>query len=214
VYHEDNPAMERSLGGASLLASVRPFPYALLQTMEQKNPESKLLNRKELYSGIIVNLHVDTIQLPTGAEGIREVVLHPGGVVAVPVLADGRLLLIRQFRYPLQKYILEFPAGKLDSNQSPRDTIARELEEETGYTAAVVNHEFSFYTSPGISNEVIHLFTVGELSPVPQRLQEGEHLTVEAYTLQECLAMIETGEIADGKTILGILWYQKKFGAK
>ena len=99
----------------------------------EQNPETTVAQHDVLYRGKVVDLFVDTVRLPSGRNVIREVVHHPGGVVALPVLDDGRLLLIRQFRYPLQKYILEFPAGKLDSGQSPLDTMRRELEEETGY---------------------------------------------------------------------------------
>lgn len=179
--------------------------------MEMANPEKKVLKHEELYRGVIVHLHVDTVQLLSGRTAIREVVLHPGGVVAVPVLDDGRLLLIRQFRYPLGKYILEFPAGKLEPNRPPLETMSRELEEETGYRADILKHEFSLYTSPGIINEVVHLFTARSLSPVAQRPEEGEHITVEAYSLDECLRKIEAGEIMDGKTIIGLLWYRLKY---
>jgi len=179
--------------------------------MEPINPETAILDHQEVYSGKIVKLHVDKIRQASGRTTIREVVLHPGGVTAVPVLDDGRLLLIRQFRYPIGKYILELPAGKLDSGQSPAETVAREIEEETGHSAGSLTHECSFYTSPGISNELIHLFMACDLTVCAQRLEEGEHITVEAYTLEECLQKIRTGEINDGKTILGILWYQLKF---
>jgi ADP-ribose pyrophosphatase len=175
--------------------------------MNQENPETAVLNHQEIYSGKIVALHVDTIRQASGRTTIREIVLHPGGVAAIPVLKDGRLLLIRQFRYPIGKFILEIPAGKLDSGQPPLETIAREIEEETGYCAGVLTHECTFYTTPGISNESIHLFLARELTLKAQRLEEGEHITVEAYSLEECMEKIRTGEINDGKTILGILWY-------
>ena len=127
------------------------------------------------------------------------------------VLEDGRVVLIRQFRYPLRKYILEFPAGKLDSHLSPEETIARELEEEAGYRAQELTHECSFYTSPGISNELLHLFVARSLEPVQQRLEDGEHISVERYTLEQCLDKVVRGEIMDGKTLLGLFWYQFKF---
>jgi ADP-ribose pyrophosphatase len=173
----------------------------------ENNPETIVLSHQEIYRGKIVNLHVDNIRLPSGKSGIREVVHHPGGVTAVPVLDDGQLLLIRQFRYPIQKYIFELPAGKLDSNQPPLQTMMRELEEETGYSAGRMDYQCAFYTSPGISDELIYLYLARNLTPVPQHLEEGEHLTVEACPLDLCLERIQTGEIADGKTILGILWY-------
>jgi ADP-ribose pyrophosphatase len=178
--------------------------------MEYKNPETAVVSHREVYSGKIVKLHVDEIRQESGETSLREVVLHPGGVTAVPVLNDGRLLLIRQFRYPIGKFILELPAGKLDSGQSPLDTVARELEEETGYCAGQLTHESTFYTTPGISNESIHLYIARDLIRSEQRLEEGEHITLEALSLKECLQKIATGEINDGKTILGILWYQMK----
>lgn len=172
-----------------------------------ENPESVVISHKEIYRGKIVVLHVDEIRQKSGGTTIREVVHHPGGVTAVPIQEDGRLLLIRQFRYPIGKYILELPAGKLDSGQSPEETIARELEEEIGQRAASITYLTTFYTTPGISDEAIHFFIARGLTSCGQRLEEGEHITVEAYTVDECLRMIQKGEINDGKTILGILWY-------
>ncbi len=176
------------------------------------NPEAKVLRHEEIYRGIVVGLDVDTIQLPSGRTAVREVVHHPGGVVAIPVLGNGRLVLIRQFRYPLQKYILELPAGKLDMNLTPQETIAREIEEETGYRAGTITHEMSFCTSPGIIDEVIHLFIARNLEPVLHCHEEGEHISVETHSLEECLRMVQSGEISDAKTILGILWLRFKLG--
>jgi len=178
--------------------------------MEYKNPETTVLSHQEVYRGKIVALHVDTIRQESGKTTLREVVLHPGGVAAIPILDDGRILLIRQFRYPIGKFILELPAGKLDSGQSPQDTVAREIEEETGYLAGNLSYETTFYTTPGICNESIHLFIAKDLIQSAQRLEEGEHLTLEAYTLEECLRMIATNEINDAKTILGIFWYKMR----
>jgi len=178
--------------------------------MEFSNPETDIIDHQEPYHGQIVTLQVDTIRQVSGNTTLREVVRHPGGVAAIPILDDSRLLLIRQFRYPIGKYIYEIPAGKLDTGQPPLETIERELEEETGYRAGILNHECSFYTTPGISDELIHLFTARNLTPCTQKLEEGEHITLEALTVGKCLDKIKSGEICDGKTILGILWYQMK----
>jgi ADP-ribose pyrophosphatase len=178
--------------------------------MEYKNPETAVLSHEEIYRGKIVTLHVDTIRQESGKTTLREVVLHPGGVAAIPILDDGRILLIRQFRYAIGKFILELPAGKLDSGQPPLETVAREIEEEIGYCAGTLSHETTFYTTPGICNESIHLFIARNLVQSTQRLEEGEHITLEAYTLEECLKKIATEEINDGKTILGILWYRMR----
>ena len=177
----------------------------------EQNPEIAIIKHETIYRGRVLDLVVDTVRLDSGRDVVREVVKHPGGVVAVPVLQDGRLVLIRQFRYPLQKYILEFPAGKLDSGQTPLENAKRELEEETGYRAEVMNYEFSFHTSPGFCDEIIHFFIAEGLTFVVQRLEEGEHLSVISHTLDECLQMIRTGEIADAKPIIGLLWYQQRF---
>jgi len=199
--------------GESLLRVFKPSRYykGLLPSpeaiMESMNPETDIIDHQEPYRGKIVTLQVDTIRQASGKETIREVIRHPGGVAAIPILDDSRLLLIRQFRYPIGKYIYEIPAGKLDSGQPPLETMARELEEETGYRAGVLHHECSFYTTPGISDELIHLFTARNLTPFSQQLEEGEHITLEALSPEECLAKIKTGEIRDGKTVLGILWH-------
>jgi len=175
--------------------------------MESQNPENDILQSQEPYKGKIVSIRVDTIRQASGNTTIREVVRHPGGVAAIPILDDDRILLIRQFRYPIGKYIYEIPAGKLDSGQPPLETMKRELEEETGYRAGMLQHECSFYTTPGISDELIYLYTARDLVPCSQNLEEGEHITLEALSVEECLRKIRTGEICDGKTILGILWH-------
>jgi ADP-ribose pyrophosphatase len=182
--------------------------------MSEHNPETDITSHREIYRGKIVNLYVDMVRLETGAEVIREVVEHPGGVVAAPFLEDGRLLLVRQFRYPLRRNLLELPAGKIEKGQLPHETIHREVEEEVGHHARSMIYQCSFYTSPGISTEIIHFYVARDLEPVPQRLEEGEHITVEAYTLDECVEQVRSGEITDGKTILAILWLKTNFVVK
>ena len=177
--------------------------------MCENNPEAEILSHREVYDGKIVKLHVDVIRQESGDSAFREVVLHPGGVAAVPVLDDGRIVIIRQFRYPLRKYIWEIPAGKLDSGQTPRDTIARELEEEIGYSARKLTEICSFYSSPGFCDEIIHLFVARGLVPCDRRLETGEYITPEARTLDECLRMVASGEMMDGKSVLGILLFQR-----
>jgi ADP-ribose pyrophosphatase len=174
----------------------------------EENPEKVIIEHKEIYSGKIVKLHVDKVLQASGATVIREVVIHPGGVTAIPVLDDGRIVLERQFRYALQKYIFELPAGKLDKGVPPEVQIADELEEEIGCKAGSIDYLTTFYTTPGICTEAIHLYVARNLVKCNQSLEEGEHLTVEAYTVEECIEKIRSGEICDGKTILGILWYK------
>jgi ADP-ribose pyrophosphatase len=207
---EEKPpaARPRPAIGCSAGPALGPGPAWEARMTEAKHPETDIVKSEIVHKGRIVDLQVDHVRLPSGRVAVREVVKHPGGVVVVPVMDDGRLLLVRQFRYPLRTFILEFPAGKLDSGQTPIETAKRELEEETGYVAGNMHPEFSFCTSPGFCDEVIHLFVATKLTRTAQRLEEGEHITVESYTVDECLRMIGQGAIADAKTILGLLWYR------
>ena len=102
----------------------------------------------------------------------------------------------------------------MDKHLSAEETIAKELEEEIGYRAGTLSHECSFYTSPGISTELIHLFVARDLRPVPQRLEEGEHIIVKKHDLEQCLDLLGQGEVGDGKTLLGLLWYLRKIEMK
>jgi ADP-ribose pyrophosphatase len=179
--------------------------------MEMTNPEANIRQHDEIYNGIIVRLARDVVRLDSGRDVVREVVRHPGGVVVLPVTDSGSLVFVRQFRYPLSKYILELPAGKLDTGQPPLETIRCELEEEAGFRASDIRRMFSFYTTPGISDEEIHFFVARGLTAVPPNRGEGEHITVETYPVEEALRMVESGEIADAKTIIGILWYRLKY---
>jgi ADP-ribose pyrophosphatase len=133
---------------------------------------------------------------------------HPGGAVAVPLLDDGRVILVRQHRYPLGKSILELPAGKLNPGEDPAIAAARELEEETGWRAARWTKLVSLYTTPGFCDEVLHLYCAEGLSHAPggHRREEGEFtMSLEILPLTRALQMIESGEIQDGKTIVGLL---------
>jgi ADP-ribose pyrophosphatase len=195
-----------------VIAMAAGFSYSVL--MHDENPETEITEHQEIYHGRIITLTTDIVRLASGTTVLREVVEHPGGAVAIPVLDDGKLLLVRQFRYPIRKFILEFPAGKLEPGQSPLENVARELQEEAGYRAGLITHEFSVYTSPGFSTEIIHIFVARNLTPVPMNPEEGEHITVETHTLEECLDKVKTGEIMDAKTILGILWMQFKNALK
>ncbi len=167
-----------------------------------------LLERNRLYSGRIIDVHVDHVELPNGQKAIREVVNHPGGAVALAMLPDGRILFVRQPRYPLGLDLLELPAGKLDGGENPAVSVLRELEEETGYRAASARHLTSFYTSPGFCNEQLHLYWAENLQPTRQNLEHDEMIAVELHTLPQALEMTRDGRIQDAKTIIGLLWAQ------
>jgi ADP-ribose pyrophosphatase len=165
-----------------------------------------VLEQKHLYSGRIIGLHVDKIILPGGQQTIREVVTHPGGAVALAMLNDGKVLFVRQPRYPVGRDLLELPAGKLDTGEDPAKSVLRELEEETGYRAGKVRLLCSFYTSPGFCNELLHLFLAEDLIPTRQNLEHDEQISVEQYSLPEAMQMVRDGKIRDAKTIIGLLW--------
>lgn len=164
-----------------------------------------LVDRKHLYSGKIVELIVDTVNIK-GEERVREVVRHPGGVVILAELPDGRIPFVRQLRYPMNQVLLELPAGKLNRGEEPAVSAARELEEETGFRAISLKPVFSYYPTPGFCDELLHFFYTDELQQGSPNLEPDEDLTVEFYRLEEALEMTKDGQINDGKTLLGLLW--------
>ena len=164
-----------------------------------------LVDRKHLYSGKIVELIVDTVNIQ-GEDHVREVVRHPGGVVILAELPDGRIPFVRQLRYPMNQVLLELPAGKLNRGEEPAVSAARELEEETGFRAISLKQVFSFFPPPGFCDELLHFFYTNELQQGSPNLEPDEDITVEFYRLEEALEMIKGGQMNDGKTLLGLLW--------
>lgn len=172
------------------------------------------LRRDVLYHGKVFDLIVDQVQYPSGNTSIREIAHHPGGAVVVPVLDDGRVLLIRQLRYPLGIHILEFPAGKLESGEDPREAASRELTEETGYVAGHLEKLTSIYTTPGFCDEELHIYLATQLeqSPGGHQREEGEFtMTLHPTRFSDALMMVERGEIKDGKTVVGLLLAERHF---
>jgi ADP-ribose pyrophosphatase len=168
----------------------------------------KQLHRDIRYRGRIIDLIVDEIEYPDGSRGVREIAHHPGGAVTVPLLDDGRVILVRQLRYPIGADVLELPAGKLSPGEDPAHCAARELEEETGWVAGRLTHLTSILTTPGFCDEVLHLFIAEDLheSLRGHNREAGEYsMTVEILSLAEALAMVESGTITDAKTIVGLL---------
>jgi ADP-ribose pyrophosphatase len=163
-----------------------------------------LNDRREIYKGRIVNLTVDEITTASGFKTIREVFHHPGGAAVVPVLPDGKILLVRQFRYPMQEILLELPAGKIDAEESPEVTAARELEEEVGYRAGRLKKILEFYSTPGFCDEKIHLYLAEDLSPCQPGGDHDEEIEVVSIELRDLLELIKNNEITDAKTIIGI----------
>ena len=177
----------------------------------------KIIKRDRRYVGKVFNLIVDEVEYPSGNRGVREVAEHPGGAVIVPLMEDGTIILVRQFRYPIQKFIYELPAGKLDPSEDPKVCAGRELEEETGYVASRLEKLTAIYTTPGFCSEQLHIYLATDLkkSPKGQSLEEGEKtLTFERVPLKKAVEMIEKGEIVDGKSICGILMTERRLRGK
>ncbi len=172
----------------------------------------KTLESKRIYDGRVVSLRVDTVLLPDGSIASREVVEHKGAVAIVPLLANGDVVLVRQFRQPVGAVLNEIPAGTLDKKESAEECARRELAEETGYAAGTLILMFSTYLSPGYSNEMLHTFLARDLSPVSADNDEDEFLEVITVPLSRAVDMIRTGEIKDAKTVCGLLMAQRILG--
>ncbi|GAB2181767.1 NUDIX domain-containing protein [Denitratisoma sp. agr-D3] len=172
------------------------------------------LSSETVYSGIFLKLNQDKVRLPSGKEGLREWIDHPGAVVVIGVLDNGKLLFERQFRYPLHRVFLELPAGKIDEGEHPLDTARRELKEETGHKAKNWCHLGTLHPCIGYSNERIEIFLAHGLSFVGASLDDGEHLEVIELSLSDALLAVRDGEITDAKTITALMWAEKTFSGE
>ena len=166
--------------------------------------EEKTMKSEKIYEGKVVNLRIDTVELPDKKYSKREIVEHPGAVGIITVTDDNCLILVKQFRKPIERFLLEIPAGKLEVNEEPRETANRELKEETGYSSNKMEYLMEFYTSAGFSNEKVYLFLATDLvegTPCPD---SGEFIEVVKISIEDLLKMVDRGEIVDSKTIIGI----------
>lgn len=159
-----------------------------------------------VYQGKIISVRCDEAALPDGRPCKREMVEHPGGA-SVLYVRDGKVLLVRQFRYAYQEEIYEIPAGKLDRGEDPAKAAARELEEEAGVTAKSLEHLYTIYPTPGYTNEKIYIYLAKDTEQGRAHLDEGEFLNVEYMPLAQVREKIESGEIRDAKTIIAIQHY-------
>jgi ADP-ribose pyrophosphatase len=145
---------------------------------------------------------------PDGVEHVREVVRHPGAVVILPLLDDGRVCFVRNYRVAVDQTLIELPAGTLEPGEDPAETARRELAEETGYRAGRIEHLLTFCMSPGILDERMHLYLATDLQPGPMALEAGEDIQPLLCTWDESLAMVRSGEIRDAKTLVGLMHYR------
>jgi ADP-ribose pyrophosphatase len=172
-----------------------------------------LESTERVYSGRVVNLDLDTVRFPNGSTGKLEMVRHPGASAVVPMLdeprsADPRVILIRQFRHAADGHIWEIPAGRLDEGETPATCAQRELEEEIGMTADVLSRLTTIFTTPGFTDEKIHIFLALDLKPGKQRRDNDEFMEVETKRWSQVMGMIRSGDIKDAKSIVGLLYVE------
>jgi ADP-ribose pyrophosphatase len=180
-------------------------------------PLEKTVKSERIFHGRIIDLIIEDVEDTSGNIRKREIVSHPGGSTIIPLFDNGDVILVRQYRYPHKKFILEAPAGKLEPNEDPLTAAQRELQEETGYTADRYEKLTTLFTTPGFCNEVLHIYLATGLkkSTLGQDLDEGEQsLTVELFPLSTVVEMIARGEIGDSKTIAGILLTERKLKSR
>ena len=179
------------------------------------NDDKNLVERKILgepvFDGVLLHVRKDTVELPNGHTATREWIEHPGASAVIPLLPDNQIILVRQFRYPVNSVTLEVPAGKLDKiGEDPIECARRELSEETGYTAGKLWKLTTIATTVGFSNEYIHLYAAADLTPGKIHPDSDEFINVVKVPLTAALQMVETGKIFDAKSAVSILLLAKQ----
>ncbi|MEO8541682.1 MAG: NUDIX hydrolase [bacterium] len=172
-------------------------------------PDPRLLSTETAYSGRLFNVSLDKIEMDGGVIAYRETIRHPGAVCMVPVNADGNLLLVTQYRHAAGKRLLEIPAGTLEPGEEPLAAVSRELQEEVGYRPGRIEALGGFFVAPGYTTEYIYLYICSELEPARLAADDDEDIEVEIRTPAEALAAIDSGEICDAKSVIGILRWQQ-----
>lgn len=190
--------------------------FYILPVIERKgnkmSKEIRRVKRELAYHGTVVDVYKDYMEFANGSTEEWDYIHHNGAAAVIPVMEDGRILMVTQFRNALDRYTLEIPAGKLDTKDEPGiECAARELEEETGYKSENLEWLITLRTTVAICNEKIEIFVARDLKPSKQKLDEGEYVTVKAYTLKELKEKIYSGEIEDSKTVSAVLAYADKY---
>ncbi|EOT0345627.1 NUDIX hydrolase [Listeria monocytogenes] len=172
--------------------------------------EEKTLHTEQIFSGNIIELQVDDVELPNGEKSKREIVKHPGAVAIIPFSEDGGMYLVEQYRKPLEKTIIEIPAGKMEPGEDPLVTARRELEEETGFQSDDLTYLTSFYISPGFANELLHIYVARDLRKMEQPLAQDadEFINLVKVTPEEAEQLIEQQFIHDAKTMYAMQYWK------
>lgn len=172
--------------------------------MANLQPE-ETLESETAFSGKLIDVRRDTVRLPNGRTATREIVEHPEVVAILPLLDDGRIVMVRQYRKAVDRILLEVPAGGIDGEESPEDAVRREMKEETGYAVGEMERLTAFYTSPGFTTEYMYLYRAGRLTP-GEPTEENDELEVLHVSIDEARRRARDGEIVDAKTLLAV-WY-------
>ncbi|MGY0691839.1 NUDIX domain-containing protein [Virgibacillus sp. FSP13] len=175
-----------------------------------KKFEEKTIKTEKIYDGKVVKLQVDDVTLPDGNTAKRELIKHPGAVGIIPITKDKKIIFVEQYRKPLEKSLVEIPAGKLEEGEKPEITAVRELEEETGYTTNQLKHVTSFYTSPGFANELMHIYLTDQLEALTKKVagDDDEFVELVELTLEEAKQYVKEQRIHDAKTNYAILYLE------
>jgi ADP-ribose pyrophosphatase len=178
--------------------------------------EEKTIKSEKIFSGRVISLQVDDVELPNGKTSKREIIKHPGAVAILPITEDGKIVMVEQYRKALERTLVEIPAGKLEKGEDPESSARRELEEETGYVCTNLDWLISFYTSPGFADEIVHVYIATGLSKKEDAagLDEDEFVNIVELTLPEAKQYIEDKKIFDAKTAYAVQYLELKEGLK
>lgn len=178
-----------------------------MKILHDKELDERQKSSQEIFKGNLLHVFKDTVTLPNGNESGREYIKHPGAIAVIPVLPDGSMVFVKQYRYPVGTVLYEIPAGKLDPGEDPLHCAVRELSEETGYEAGTWEYLTSIVTTPGFSDEVIHLYAARDLTKKQQHCDEDEFISLQVLSPQQVREMVLQGDIYDGKTLAALLLY-------